>query len=144
MRIVVGIPVRMGSTRYPGKPLCSILGKSMVEHVYKRCQLSSKVTDVFVAGCDDQIKDVVEGFGGNVYMTPKASHNKYECVLRLIIFIHMSHSTSNECCQLTEPSCNYDMPCFPRLPLASELCNVPIAPLPCPDAPTIFCGDSIA
>jgi 3-deoxy-manno-octulosonate cytidylyltransferase (CMP-KDO synthetase) len=32
MRIVVGIPVRMGSTRFPGKPLCDILGKTMIEH----------------------------------------------------------------------------------------------------------------
>ncbi len=37
MKIVIGIPVRMGSTRFPGKPLCNISGKTMVEHVYRRC-----------------------------------------------------------------------------------------------------------
>jgi 3-deoxy-manno-octulosonate cytidylyltransferase (CMP-KDO synthetase) len=71
MKIVVGIPVRMGSTRFPGKPLCKILGKTMVEHVYKRTQLSNNVTSVFIAGCDTEIKEVVEGFGGKVFMTPK-------------------------------------------------------------------------
>lgn len=71
MKIVVGIPVRMSSSRFPGKPLCKILGKSMVEHVYKRCQLSDKVTDVFAATCDEEIREVVEGFGGKAYMTPR-------------------------------------------------------------------------
>ena len=69
MRIAVGIPVRMGSTRFPGKPLCDILGTPMVEHVYKRCALSSYTTDLFVAACDDEIRDRVEAFGGSVIMT---------------------------------------------------------------------------
>ena len=69
MRIVVGIPVRMGSTRFPGKPLCDILGKTMIEHCYKRCALSEYTTDLFVAACDSEIHDVVENFGGNVIMT---------------------------------------------------------------------------
>lgn len=71
MKIVVGIPARMGSSRFPGKPLCGILGKSMLEHVYKRCKLSLRVSEVFVAACDDEIKEAVENFGGKAYMTPK-------------------------------------------------------------------------
>jgi len=69
MKIVVGIPVRMGSTRFPGKPLCDILGKTMIEHCYKRCALSRYATDLFVAACDDEIKKNVDGFGGQVIMT---------------------------------------------------------------------------
>ncbi len=69
MKIVVGIPVRMASTRFPGKPLCNILEKTMLEHVYKRCSLSNYATDLFVAACDDEIKNVVEGFGGRAIMT---------------------------------------------------------------------------
>lgn len=69
MKIVVGIPVRMGSTRFHGKPLCNILGKPMVEHVYKRCELSEYATDLFVAACDQEIKERVEAFGGTVIMT---------------------------------------------------------------------------
>ena len=69
MKIVIGIPVRMGSTRFPGKPLCDILGKTMIEHCYKRCSLSKYKTDLFVAACDKEIQDVVEDFGGNVIMT---------------------------------------------------------------------------
>jgi 3-deoxy-manno-octulosonate cytidylyltransferase (CMP-KDO synthetase) len=69
MKIVIGIPVRMGSTRFPGKPLCDILGKTMIEHCYKRCALSKYATDLFIAACDDEIKQVVQGFGGQVIMT---------------------------------------------------------------------------
>ena len=69
MRIAIGIPVRLGSTRFPDKPLCDILGKPMVEHCYRRCALSKYATDLFVAACDDEIKETVEGFGGQVLMT---------------------------------------------------------------------------
>ena len=61
----------MGSSRFPGKPLKKILGKSMIEHVYKRCLLAESVDDVFVATCDEEIKLEVESFGGVAYMTEK-------------------------------------------------------------------------
>lgn len=70
MRVVIGIPARMGASRFPGKPLCSLLGMPMVEHVYRRCQLARNVDEVFVAGCDSVVKDVVTGFGGRILMTP--------------------------------------------------------------------------
>lgn len=69
MKIVVGIPARMGSTRFPGKPLCDILGKPMIEHCYKRCSLSKYATSLFVAACDEEIRQAVVGFGGSVIMT---------------------------------------------------------------------------
>jgi len=69
MKIVVGIPARMGSFRYPGKPLCDILGHTMVKHCFKRCALSNNVTDLFVAACDNEIQKEVESFGGQVIMT---------------------------------------------------------------------------
>lgn len=71
MKIVIGIPARMGSSRFPGKPLAKILGMPMVEHVYKRCQLVKNVDDIFIVTCDDEIFQVVQGFGGKVFMTPK-------------------------------------------------------------------------
>ena len=69
MKIVVGIPARMGSSRFPGKPLCDIQGRTMIEHCYKRCALSKYTTDLFVAACDDEIQKEVVGFGGQVIMT---------------------------------------------------------------------------
>jgi len=69
MKVVVGIPSRMGSTRFPGKPLCDIAGMPMIEHCYKRCSLSKHTTDLFVAACDSEIESVVQSFGGKVIMT---------------------------------------------------------------------------
>lgn len=71
MRTVIGIPARMGSSRFPGKPLAKILGIPMVEHVYKRCQFVKNVGDIFIATCDDEIVQVVQDFGGKAFMTPK-------------------------------------------------------------------------
>ena len=69
MKIIVGIPVRMGSTRFPGKPLCDIFGMSMIEHCYRRCSLSKYATDLFIAACDEEIKKEAEIFGARVIMT---------------------------------------------------------------------------
>ena len=75
MVIVAGIPARMGSSRYPGKPLASSLGVSMIEHVYRRTALCQKLDEVFVATCDEEIRRAVEGFGGKVIMT-SAAHQR--------------------------------------------------------------------
>jgi 3-deoxy-manno-octulosonate cytidylyltransferase (CMP-KDO synthetase) len=69
MSVVVGIPARMGSSRFPGKPLAPILGLPMVQHVHERCRLAGNVDGLFVATCDDEIRDAVEGFGGRAVMT---------------------------------------------------------------------------
>ena len=67
--IVAIIPARMGSTRYPGKPLLEINGIPMIEHVRRRAILCSHFQDVIVATCDKEIFDTVKSFGGNVCMT---------------------------------------------------------------------------
>lgn len=67
-KAAVVIPARMASTRFPGKPLASIAGLPMIEHVRRRASLCEGV-DVCVATCDEEIRRVVEGFGGRVIMT---------------------------------------------------------------------------
>ena len=69
MKDIVVIPARMGSSRFPGKPLKNILGIPMIEHCYRRACLSERVDEVFVATCDKEIKDYIESIGGNVIMT---------------------------------------------------------------------------
>lgn len=63
------IPARMGASRFPGKPLARLLGRPMIEHVYERTVLCRSLSKVYVATCDEEIRDAVEGFGGNVIMT---------------------------------------------------------------------------
>lgn len=72
MRIICVIPARMGSSRFPGKPLASLLGRPMIEHVYKRSRLCQTLDQVYVATCDQEIVDATEKFGGRVIMTSPA------------------------------------------------------------------------
>ena len=69
MKIAAVIPVRMGSSRFPGKPLEKICGLSMVEHIYRRVSMTEGIEGVYVATCDDVIVDAVKGFGGEAIMT---------------------------------------------------------------------------
>lgn len=70
-KIIIGIPARMGSSRFPGKPLARILGIPMIEHVYKRCQFVKNVEDIFIATCDEEILKAVQDFNGKAFMTPR-------------------------------------------------------------------------
>jgi 3-deoxy-manno-octulosonate cytidylyltransferase (CMP-KDO synthetase) len=68
-RVAAVIPVRMGSSRFPGKPLAPLNGLPMVEHVFRRAQLCADLDAVYIATCDYEIRDVAEGFGATVIMT---------------------------------------------------------------------------
>ena len=69
LKIVAVIPARMGSSRFPGKPLIKILGLPMIEHVRRRVEEVKSLSEVYVATCDKEIKEVVESYGGQVIMT---------------------------------------------------------------------------
>ena len=75
MRVVAVIPARMGSSRFPGKPLAPLLGRPMIEHVVRRAALCARLDAVYVATCDAEIGAAVEGFGGAVLMT-SAAHER--------------------------------------------------------------------
>src|SRR2546426_10420055 len=63
------IPARFNSTRFPGKPIAEIEGKSLIEHVYRRVAKACLVTRIVVATDDRRIADAVERFGGTAFMT---------------------------------------------------------------------------
>lgn len=63
------IPARYASTRFPGKPLVMIHGKSMIQRVYEQASKASALNAVFVATDDEKIYNHVNFFGGNVVMT---------------------------------------------------------------------------
>lgn len=69
MNILGIIPSRYGSTRFPGKPLIDINGKTMVQRVYEQVQKAECITKVIVATDDNKIFNHVESFNGNVLMT---------------------------------------------------------------------------
>lgn len=67
MNFIGIIPARYASTRFPGKPLVDINGKSMIQRVYE--QASKAIEHVVVATDDERILKHVEDFGGKVVMT---------------------------------------------------------------------------
>jgi len=69
MNILALIPARMGSSRFPGKPMEPILGKPMIGHVYDNVAKNSLLTKTVVATCDDEIVDYIESIGGYAVMT---------------------------------------------------------------------------
>ena len=86
MTTIAIIPARMGSSRFPGKPLAKICGLPMIEHVYYRTALCKNLAGVYVATCDEEIKKVVEAFGGEAIMTSdkheRASDRVAEAMLK--------------------------------------------------------------
>ncbi|MBT1698811.1 3-deoxy-manno-octulosonate cytidylyltransferase [Fulvivirgaceae bacterium PWU4] len=70
MKKIVGIiPARYASTRFPGKPLIDIQGKSMIRRVYEQARKCASLSDVIVATDDERIRREVQGFGGKVCLT---------------------------------------------------------------------------
>jgi 3-deoxy-manno-octulosonate cytidylyltransferase (CMP-KDO synthetase) len=69
MKILGIIPARYASTRFPGKPLADILGKSMVRRVYENASGSVALNRLIVATDDRRIMDEVSSFGGESLLT---------------------------------------------------------------------------
>src|SRR2546425_12829466 len=67
--VAVVIPVRYGSSRFPGKPLARLGDKPLVQHVYERVRAARGVSRIVVATDDVRIRDCVTGFGGEAILT---------------------------------------------------------------------------
>lgn len=74
MKVLGIIPARFNSTRFPGKPLVVIDGKSMIQRVYEQASKSVLISEVIVATDDQRIFDHVKSFNGEVIMT--AAHHE--------------------------------------------------------------------
>lgn len=69
MNILALIPARMGSSRFPGKPMAKILDKPMIGHVYDNVKKNRLISEVAVATCDVEIYNYIESIGGRAVMT---------------------------------------------------------------------------
>ena len=83
MKIAIGIPARMGSTRFPGKPLALLAGKPMIQHVIEKA-VAADLGPVFVATDDARIAEVARECGVTACMTdpdhPNGSNRLAEAV----------------------------------------------------------------
>ena len=86
MNIAIGIPARMGSTRFPGKPLAMLAGKPMIAHVIEKA-LAADLGPVFVATDDGRIAAIARSAGASAVMTrsdhPSGSDRLAEAVREL-------------------------------------------------------------
>lgn len=69
MQIIGIIPARYASSRFPGKPLIDIQGKSMIQRVYEQACNAQSLDDVIVATDDERISQHILSFGGKVMLT---------------------------------------------------------------------------
>lgn len=87
MNIVAFIPARMGSSRFPGKPMAPIHGLPMVGHVYQRVSRCELLSASYVATCDREIHDYIVSIGGKAVMTQdtheRASDRCAEALLKV-------------------------------------------------------------
>ena len=87
MNIIAIIPARMGSSRFPGKPLAKINEKPMIGHVYNNVKTCKKLLDTYVATCDIEIYDYILSIGGKAIMTAdsheRASDRTAEAMLKI-------------------------------------------------------------
>lgn len=95
MKILALIPARMGSSRFPGKPMAPILGKPMIGHVYERVAKSPLLNLTAVATCDKEIFDYIESIGGVAVMTggqhERATDRCAEALLKLELANNMRY-----------------------------------------------------
>ncbi len=70
MKINAFIPVRMSSSRFPGKPLTKLMNLTMLEHVWQRTKLSD-VDETYIAVCDKETIDVCKKIGAKYIVTSK-------------------------------------------------------------------------
>ena len=75
MNTAIVIPARFGSTRFPGKPLALISGKSLLQRTWSIANAIKHVNAVYIATDDSRIKEHAESFGANVIMTPEHCEN---------------------------------------------------------------------
>jgi len=69
MKVIAIIPARMGSSRFPGKPLAKIHGVPMIGHCYYRTRMCEDLFETYVATCDEEIYNYIVSIGGKCIMT---------------------------------------------------------------------------
>lgn len=78
MKILGVIPARYASSRFPGKPLVDIHGKTMIRRVYEQAKQCKLLCDVVVATDDERICREIQSFGGDVVLTSPQHNNGTE------------------------------------------------------------------
>ena len=111
MKIYGIIPARLAASRFPGKPLHKIHGKTMIEHVYLRANLYEKWDELVIATCDEKIRDFSTSKNFPVVMTGDHHTRALDRVAEAIENISASVDDNDiiVCVQGDEPMMRPDM-----------------------------------
>ena len=90
------IPARMGSQRFPGKPLEKIIGMPVVGHVMHRAKMIKNIDIVYVATCDREIFEYIESIGGLAVMTSEFHETATDRAAEALEIIQSTHDTDFE------------------------------------------------
>ncbi|MFT4762399.1 MAG: 3-deoxy-manno-octulosonate cytidylyltransferase (CMP-KDO synthetase) [Saprospiraceae bacterium] len=85
------IPARYDSSRFPGKVLVDIAGKSMIQRVYEQAKKATSLTEVVVATDDERIFQAVEAFGGQTVFTDKNHQSGTDRCAEVLKFDHFQN-----------------------------------------------------
>ena len=91
MTIGIVIPARLDSERLPGKVLKDFLGMPMIEHVWRRAQLTNPLLETVIATDSSEIKKTVEKFGANCILTSKDNKNGISRVGEIVNILNWDH-----------------------------------------------------
>jgi len=91
LTIGIVIPARLDSERLPGKVLKDFIGMPMIEHVWRRAQLTNPLLETVVATDSFQIKKIAENFGANCILTSKDHKNGLSRVGEIVDVLKWDH-----------------------------------------------------
>jgi 3-deoxy-manno-octulosonate cytidylyltransferase (CMP-KDO synthetase) len=123
MNILALIPARMGSSRFPGKPLAEILGKPMIGHVFKNVASSNLVSKTVVATCDLEIFNYIESIGGEAVMTNNSHERASDRCAEALLILEKKYNTVYDIVvmiQGDEPMVNSNMIYEAILPMLTD------------------------
>lgn len=111
MKVYGIVPARMGSSRFPGKPLSPILNRPMVEHVFLRARMYQQWDGLFLATCDEEIANFAKQKSFPYVMT---ANTHVRCLDRVAEAIEKQITDINDhdivvCVQGDEPMLHPDM-----------------------------------
>lgn len=93
MNILALIPARMGSSRFPGKPMANVNGKPMIGHVFERVARSPLLALTAVATCDQEIYDFVTSIGGKAVMTANTHERASDRCAEALLTLEKEYNT---------------------------------------------------
>ncbi len=112
MKILALIPARMGSSRFPGKPMAKINGIPMIQIIHQEIMKSKVVSSTYVATCDQIIFDHVNATGGKAIMTSDKHERASDRCAEALIKIEKIEKTKFDIVvmiQGDEPTINHNM-----------------------------------